>query len=713
MTSSQIEQVDDNFVQPAATQLDAIATKDEQIKALITSVQDLKQQLASAQQHITANETRFKTLEDCLDVTSQELNATTITGRQMKDELTKQSEEHFKAFEKLLSCSSLGLNEELITNIPAIVTIIQKDEKMNNILEDVTKIKEELAQVLEVIATQQTLEMTTQKFENELTTVKGEIQSCCSEARKAEDSYTQSLTSIRAELRTSQLVSQHEEGKVSRKLTQQIENLKRNLTETEEHFNKKLKCTEGDITEFREEIKKCQEELKVHVVKEENSLPVAALATSGNKVKENLRNFVIIVIFVGVLAVLLSRVLDVEEITAVFKTNCTCQDEMRVLQADLLSNIDSLRYDQGLQIQRLDDTLNAMQLQIESESELIKSLQKNISAVNQTTLSIVNDVKVHYDHEITEISTLVTELSSKVDTLKDDQVLQLQKLTGIEEDLNITRSHDVQDEIKIAELVAELHKNISAVNETTLKFMYDVKAFCGHENTRMRNLIKDWSLKVDVLRNDQVLYSQRLDDIERDINVTKSYNLTEGGLVELVAKLHDNIGAVNKTALDSISELKAQQIHLHYFSGYPQYREELINKTEKPLTDYSSPVIVKISGISRMINYQRWTNNSFNIKGKTITLSFWLFKDDLNHMIIRYFRPTSMKTSTDTLTLMNQLNDSDHHIVRFDSYTTDGLVYYYTLRQLLKVTPTCQYVVYDSLFLSIDSIKEVNEDIAG
>ena len=121
MTSShdQIEQVDDNFLQPVDTQLDAIATKDEQIQALITSVQDLKRQL---EQYLTANETKFKTLEDGLDVTRQELNATTITGRQMNDELAKQPEEHFKAFEKLLSSSNCGLNEELITNIPAIVT---------------------------------------------------------------------------------------------------------------------------------------------------------------------------------------------------------------------------------------------------------------------------------------------------------------------------------------------------------------------------------------------------------------------------------------------------------------------------------------------------------------------------------------------------------------------------------------------------------------
>ena len=415
MTSSQIEQVYDNFVQPVATQLDAIATKDEQIKALITSVQDLKQQL---QQHLTANQTRFKMLEDGLDVTRQELNETTITGRQMKDELTKQYEEYFKAFEKLMSSSSHGLNEELIANIPATVTNIKNAEKMNNILEEVTTIKEELAQ--EVIATQQNLEVTTRKFEKELTTVKGEIQSCRSEARKAEDNHIQSLTSIQAKLTTSQLVSQHEEGKVSIKLTQQIENLKRNLTETEEHFNQKLKCTEGDITALREEMKKSQEELKL--VKQENSLPVAELTTSENKV---LRNFVIIVIFVGVLAVLLIMVLDVEKIAALFKTKYTCQDEMTDLQADLLSKMYTLSYDQGLQMQRLNDTLNAMKLQIESESELVELLHKNISDVNQTTLSILNDVTANYNYEIMKMRNVTTELSSKVDTLKDDQVLQL------------------------------------------------------------------------------------------------------------------------------------------------------------------------------------------------------------------------------------------------------------------------------------------------
>ena len=61
----------------------------------------------------------------------------------------------------------------------------------------------------------------------------------------------------------SHLTSQHELGKVSDKLAQQIkniENIRQDLIETKEHFNQKLKCAE-DITVIREEIKKSQEEL--------------------------------------------------------------------------------------------------------------------------------------------------------------------------------------------------------------------------------------------------------------------------------------------------------------------------------------------------------------------------------------------------------------------------------------------------------------------
>ena len=209
----------------------------------------------------------------------------------------------------MLSSSNCGLNEELIANIPAIVTKIQNDEKMNNVLEEVTTIKEKLAQ--EVITTQQNLEMTSQKFEKELTAVKEEIQSCRSEARKAEDNHTQSLTSIEAKLTTSQLVSQHEAAKLTQQI-KNIKNIKQDLSGTKKVFNQKLQCAEEDITAIREEMKKSHEELSV--VKQKQVMQVAALATSHNKWKENLNlisNFVIIVIF-AVLASTSSFVLTIQ-----------------------------------------------------------------------------------------------------------------------------------------------------------------------------------------------------------------------------------------------------------------------------------------------------------------------------------------------------------------------------------------------------------------
>ena len=121
---------------------------------------------------------------------------------------------------------------------------------------------------------------------------------------------------------------------------------------------------------------------------------------------------------------------------------------------------------------------------------------------------------------------------------------------------------------------------------------------------------------------------------------------------------YDNISAVNKTARDSISKLKAQQIHLHCFSGYPQYQKELINKAERSLTDHSSPVIVKISGISRMMNDNNsihWANNSFNLKGEIIGFTVLKYNSNPDYMKVIYTRPLTIKTSE--LTLMNQLND--------------------------------------------------------
>ena len=112
---------------------------------------------------------------------------------------------------------------------------------------------------------------------------------------------------------------------------------------------------------------------------------------------------------------------------------------------------------------------------MQAEGESIAKLHDNISAVNKTILETMNDLRAHYDYENMKISNLVTSLPSKVDVVSNDQQLQLQKLTNIEQYLDIIKSH-VHGEIKTVELVSELQKNISAINKTALVGIRELKA---------------------------------------------------------------------------------------------------------------------------------------------------------------------------------------------------------------------------------------------
>ena len=292
-----------------------------------------------------------------MDGTRLELTATTINGNQIKEQLTKQSE----AFEKFMSSSCHGVNAAQTSITPI---NIQNTERM----EEVAAIKEKWAQ--EVIATQQNL---TRKFEKELATIKEEIQTCRNESTNAKDDFTQSLTSVQTKLTASVeqlLISLREEGKVTGKLTQQMKTIKQDLMETKKHFNEKLTCAEGDFIASREEMKKSQEDFKV--VEQEQVLQVAALITNHNKLKGNfnlLINFVLIVTFAVILGLSLSPyniILfdNMENIITELKTSC--QYKMRNLSADLSSKINTLSNNQSSQIQALNGTINAVQLETEN-----------------------------------------------------------------------------------------------------------------------------------------------------------------------------------------------------------------------------------------------------------------------------------------------------------------------------------------------------------
>ena len=554
---------------------------------------------------------------------------------------------------------------------------------------------------------------------------------------------------------------------------EQIQNLKQQLVAAQKQITDNEIRVKSMFNEFRDELdvtklelestrltgRQMKEELELKLestrltgrqMKEELELKLESIRLPGRQMKEELTKqnekyskafvkhkwayvLVVIVVIFAVLTFLLSPNRIVHEVgkteTALM---INCQEEMGNLSAYLLSTIYSLSSNQDLQIQKLNDTLNTIQLKTVSESQLVELMHKNISAINKTTLSIVNDLSAHYTYKFMKLRNLVTDWSSKIDVISTNQVLQLQRLAGIEEDLNVTKSHDVQGEINLPELVAELQENItSVVTKTTLQIVNDMKAHYGNEIMKMRNRVKDWSSKVMILRNDQVLHLQRVHDIEKDVNVTKSYMQTGRKLVELVAKLHENISAVNKTTLVGISELKAQQILLHCFSGHSQYNKEPTIKALQmewslaKSNNHTFPVTVMVSGISSMVNNMHvlnyhWGNASVNIQEKLVFFS--LEKINITHFKVILCEPSQIWC--DDLRLINQIKDSSHYSISWDlsmgynlshrtytdiinneqqvktciSYSSKSIKF----EELLHITSHCQYVVCDRFFISME-----------
>ena len=181
-----------------------VTAKDEQIQALTLSVQDLKQQLATAQQLITANKigiqnvsTRVDKVEDGIKATQEDLTTTTLKGNKIKEDLTKQSQENLEALGELLTSSTQYLKETLETaeiNLTAINK--QNAVKMENVMHEVTTIKEKLVQ--DVITTQQNLNFYSQKIEQKISAVEEEIQRWHTKIRQIEDNLSQQLTSVEA-----------------------------------------------------------------------------------------------------------------------------------------------------------------------------------------------------------------------------------------------------------------------------------------------------------------------------------------------------------------------------------------------------------------------------------------------------------------------------------------------------------------------------------
>ena len=364
--------------------------KDEQIQALKSSIQDLKQQLASAQQHITANDIAIKNmskqLEDDLDGTRQELNAATLKGRQMKEELTKLFEERFKSF----------TIQEGAHQVAALATSHKKLKGNLYLLNFVVLVT--FAMVLAFLFLPCSIVHDVEKTETT---------NCRDKMRNlsADPELSRMYTLI------------HDQGLQIKRLNDMLNGVRLQIE------------NESEIVEL--------------------------LCTNISAVNQ-------------------TTVSVINDMKGSYDQDIV---KMRKLVTDMLSKVDDISNGQVLQSHKLADIekdLNITKSHMQGEIKIAELVAENISTINKTTLKIVNDLRVQYNHEIMKMTNLVTNLSSKVDTLRKDQMVQLQKLANIEV-INVTHSH-MQSEIELLELVTELQKNISAISNTALVGISELKA---------------------------------------------------------------------------------------------------------------------------------------------------------------------------------------------------------------------------------------------
>ena len=330
--------------------------------------------------------------------------------------------------------------------------------------------------------------------------------------------------------------------------------------------------------------------------------------------------------------------------------------------------------------------------------------EKQVAALTDTNNDnalVEAGTKFQSEQDATEMKAVVQEASVIKEKLSQELMTHQVQAAVSQQQLS-TSQNKMQHNIK---LLVILLFGLVGLN---LALMWSL--YIQHNNVsnleKYQDEMKKW------ITSDLLLRLQRL---EKDHNATKLH--VENKIVKL-------IGSVNKTALTGLTDLTAQLPFLLCFSGYIEYRKELIIKEEKSLLklsgEQSSPLIVKISGISSAAKtgqkfYKQ--SNPIYIKQNTVKLLVWKFNN--THMeVMLYKQPSSYKDrfwlKRFTMTIRNQINNSDHYTLdlhdRF-SYTFKNtrmiqpaysFSQFVPLDDIFTITPNCQYVICDSVFFSID-----------
>ena len=373
-------------------------------------------------------------------------------------------------------------------------------------------------------------------------------------------------------------------------------------------------------------------------------------------------------------------------------------------------------------------------------SSAVKTIDQLIQRLQQTERDIASQLEKYKDEFTMRIEQQQKESEEQLAVTKDDLTLKLQQvenkfatkqeLTIAKDELRVTKT--TQEETKV-ELV-EMTKSFADV----LKELADTKADLKSTQEEARKTKDDLTQQLAVTKQEAKKtkdeLTQKLTNTQRDLNTTKqqlattcqNYTKAEKEHITLAANTDEVLAKLETKFQTKITEIEtAAQKRITKLEHNTRLLLDdwpsIINTTSSKLSsgDQVVPVIVKMSEYTKKSDGVNWFSDSFytHHKGYKMCLCLYVYAGYGGFLTVYLFL---MKGPYDDqlrwplkghceVKLLNQISNSEHHLVNGE-YKDDGHKRvtsgksntWYMWYSTCRITPTCQYLKDDSIFLQVD-----------
>ncbi|XP_065887461.1 TNF receptor-associated factor 3-like isoform X1 [Dysidea avara] len=379
-------------------------------------------------------------------------------------------------------------------------------------------------------------------------------------------------------------------------------------------------------------------------------------------------------------------------------------------------------------------------------SSAVKTIDQLIQRLQQTERDTVSQLEKYKDEFSMRIEQERNESKEQLAVTKDDLTLKLQRteneLTITKQELTVTKIEVRSTKVSFADALKEL-----ADTKADLKSTQEEARKTKDDLTQQLAVTKQEAKKT----KDEL--TQKLTNTQRDLNTTKQQvattcqNLTKAEkehitlaantdevLAKLETKFQTKITEIETAAQKRITELetkleqKTQQIEL-IISDPRIFWYNTVNYQASKLSsgDQVVPVIVKMSEYTtKKSDGVRWYSDSFYTHHKGYKMCLLVYATGYDGYMTIFL--ILMEGPYDDqlrwplkghceMKLLNQISNSEHHLEngRYQdnghkrvtsgercSYAMWFSIKFISHEHLQKITPTCQYLKDDSIFLQVD-----------